>query len=375
MNKLKITFVLPDLAVIGAQRVAIELGTNLARKGHEIIWLCGQGGDWLGDLEDMQVQYFAPKIFSKVRLIRSLERIVRLAFSLKNCSSDVIVSVTPFMNRIVCLLKALRIFQARLVIEDHAYPPRSYADEFPSVFERALYSNSEWLYCYSDVMRALTSDSRNYYKQRHSKINVIEFPNLMNFRRLNELAARSVCLPKYEYSELVYVGRFTSQKNVLFLIECFCELIKIRPTKLSIIGYGSEEAMLRKRVRSLGLEDCVDFLKNSANNFHILKKAKVFPLVSLWEGFPLVLIEAMSLGVAVVSVDCRTGPSELIGVDSARGWLVKENDKNAFVQALREALEQDEERARRVANAYLYVQENLDIDKRLNEYVETFLLH
>ena len=76
-----------------------------------------------------------------------------------------------------------------------------------------------------------------------------------------------------------------------------------------------------------------------------MAKASVFVLSSRSEGFPLILIEAMSKGLAVVAFDCRTGPSDVID-DHRNGILVPAGDVDALARGIREMIEDPELRHR-----------------------------
>jgi glycosyltransferase involved in cell wall biosynthesis len=62
----------------------------------------------------------------------------------------------------------------------------------------------------------------------------------------------------------------------------------------------------------MGLMDYVEFLPHTHNPFQIVANAYFVVLTSRYEGFPMVLVEALSLGTPVVSVNCETGPIEII---------------------------------------------------------------
>jgi glycosyltransferase involved in cell wall biosynthesis len=68
--------------------------------------------------------------------------------------------------------------------------------------------------------------------------------------------------------------------------------------------------------------------------------ASIFVLSSRFEGFPLILIEAMSKGLAVASFDCPTGPSDIID-DHRNGLLVPHKDVDALAGAIRELIEDE----------------------------------
>lgn len=366
-----IAIILPDLAVIGAQRVAIEFGKKLIESGYRVDWVCGGGGEWEGELDASQVRDFRPKVFKSIRGLRILESYFRLGIVLASQKHDFVICVTPLLNRVVCGFRLLKLFRGRLIIEEHAYPPRSYQDEFPNKIVRLFYFHTEWLYRYADILRVLTNHTKNYYKWRYPDINAFAFPNLMDISRILE---DSECVVESKkLFDLVYLGRFTTQKNIKFLLDCFGELVKRIDCTMGIIGYGPQKDELIQKVKDLKLERHIQFIDTGPSNFSILRHAKVFPLVSLWEGFPLVLVEAMALETAVVAVDCKTGPRDLLGDGSERGWLVPEGNPPAFVSALEEALLNVDRRRERVSAASAYVRNHLDIQKSFKEYIRIFI--
>jgi hypothetical protein len=70
----------------------------------------------------------------------------------------------------------------------------------------------------------------------------------------------------------------------------------------------------------------------------IMSQASIFVLTSRFEGFPMVLLEAMTIGLPVVSYDCPTGPSELI-VDGRNGYLVPNGDAETFAERLSDLMQ------------------------------------
>ena len=94
------------------------------------------------------------------------------------------------------------------------------------------------------------------------------------------------------------VGRFTTQKNHTFLIDIFNEIHKIKNnTKLVLVGTGEKETEIRKKVDELGLSSCVIFAgyRNDVNK--IMQAMDVFLLPSLYEGLPVVGVEAQATGL------------------------------------------------------------------------------
>lgn len=139
---------------------------------------------------------------------------------------------------------------------------------------------------------------------------------------------------------LIYVGRLEYQKGVDILIKAYYEVVKSRPnikTKLLIVGKGKEEDRLKNLTYSLGLGDRVVFLGFKENPYPYIKKSKLLILPSRLEGFPVVILEALALGKAVVASNCFSGPSEILE-NGKYGLLVEPENvkdlKNAILYLL-----------------------------------------
>jgi glycosyltransferase involved in cell wall biosynthesis len=107
---------------------------------------------------------------------------------------------------------------------------------------------------------------------------------------------------------------------------------------LVILGWGALQAELEAQVNELGLGDAVALLGYVENPYAYMARATTFVLSSAWEGLPTVLIEAMAIGIPVVSTDCPSGPAEILN-HGKYGTLVPVGDSDALAQAIVEVLE------------------------------------
>ena len=118
----------------------------------------------------------------------------------------------------------------------------------------------------------------------------------------------------------------------------FAKLRERRAAKLMIVGGGPLEADLRRLTGSLGLIDDVIFTGFQADPWPYYASADLFVLSSNYEGYPLVVVEAMRSGLPVVATDCESGPREIL--DGGRfGRLVAVGDEQALAEAMQAELE------------------------------------
>ena len=369
--------VLPDLSAIGAQRYVLGIAKRLTRFNIDYCVMLQSGsGEFSNEIENANRVVFGYRTFSRLIGIRTIESIVRLATALRRGRFDYVYSISPFLNRIVCLLGLARLIRATTIIEEHGYPPMWLNNNRGEIASWWIlfYGSTYWLYRSASRIRVMTEGILDFYHSIGIKDNVILFPNLIDLKRIVEMGNEDpVHALAREKLNVVYFGRLIEQKNVSFLLESFAELAQRGDVHLTIIGTGDEEERLKEITRHLLIESRVTFLGFVSNPYPIIRRADVMALTSVWEGAPQVLVEAMVLGTAVVARDCPTGPSEMIGAKSERGWLVPyDADLRAFAFALRQALGDREARAHRVAAAREFAFREYDIDRRLVEQVRLF---
>lgn len=152
---------------------------------------------------------------------------------------------------------------------------------------------------------------------------------------------------------LISAGRLVPQKDYATLLRSFARVVAGRPAKLIILGEGPDRPALSHLVDSLGLQDDVLLAGFVANPFAYFSHARLFVLSSRYEGFGMVIAEALACGCPVVSTDCQSGPAEIL--DNGRfGTLVPIGDVDAMALAIESSLSSpvDREVLKRRAGCY-----------------------
>ena len=114
---------------------------------------------------------------------------------------------------------------------------------------------------------------------------------------------------------IMSVGRATDRKEFWHQVKSFAMVKKEVPNaRLVLVGDGDFEGY-KKLANDLGIRDSILFTGVRENPFSYLKYASVYWMTSAAEGFPNALVEALSIGIPVLSVNCKTGPAEILMED------------------------------------------------------------
>jgi N-acetylgalactosamine-N,N'-diacetylbacillosaminyl-diphospho-undecaprenol 4-alpha-N-acetylgalactosaminyltransferase len=138
----------------------------------------------------------------------------------------------------------------------------------------------------------------------------------------------------FNFEYILAVGRFVELKQFDKLIKSYANsILPQKQVKLVFVGEGEELLLCKELVSSLNIEDNVVFVGFSSNPYKYMQNAKFLVLTSKYEGFPLVILEALACKTPVISFDLLSGPNEII-VNKQNGLLVETQNFEKLTEAI-----------------------------------------
>ena len=187
------------------------------------------------------------------------------------------------------------------------------------------------LYNRVDKVITLTASDTVHYKAFHSDVRVIANPSPL------QVLEKSI---NNDSKVIISIGRLTYQKGYDLLIQAW-SLIEIRYPEWSfhIYGEGEDKEKLEALITRLNLRNIT--LKGITTNVQtVYDTAEFYVMSSRHEGLPVVLIEAQSRGLPVVSFDCPSGPAEIIS-DNIDGYLVENGNTDMLADRISHLIENE----------------------------------
>ena len=191
-----------------------------------------------------------------------------------------------------------------------------------------------------DKFVVLTKEDKSYWGKLH---NIIVIPNALTFS-----TTRQALL---ENKKVVAVGRYTYQKGFERLIEAWRMIARHFPDwKLDIVGDGEAREALLRQIQTYGLEQQIALVYPTKEIEKIYLDASLLVLSSRYEGLPMVLLEAQSFGLPIVSFRCKCGPADIV-TDGVNGFLVEEGNIQELAKQMTVVMKNDDLRKRMGAKA------------------------
>jgi len=357
-----ILLTITGLGMGGAENQVVNLADKFASKGHQVTIAYMLQPDlvkpkkpnvnlvWLGGTKD------------PVGMLKALINLVRL---IKQTKPDVVHSHMYHAN---ILARATRLFakMPRLICTSHS-------NNEGGQLRMLSYRLSNWL---ADTFTNVSDDAVKAFEQNgavaQGKMQAVTNGIDTDFFQLSAQARQQLRseLKLEDKKIFIAIGRFHEAKDYPNLINAFAKLVQSTPnTHLLIVGDGELRADIEDQINSLALTRCVTLLGIRRDIPQLLSAADIFVLPSAWEGFGLVVAEAMACQRIAIGTDSG-GVAQVIG---DAGFLVPPKDSAALAQAMIEASNMSDKEAQELGEkARKRIIDHFSLDATVAKWLEIY---
>lgn len=345
---MKVLFLTRTLSYGGAAKMIAFVANTLTKSNHDVTILLVSGVEVLQPVEK-NIKIINKNIEAINGKYKHFKRIDKIKDIIKDENPDVIVSFLTFPNFYATIIG--RILSIPVIISERGNP---FCDK--GLKDELMY------YCLNFANGAVfqTNGAKEYFSKRLQKRSCV-IPNPVVRKSNNNNIKFDISTDNHE---IVYVARFDNvQKRQDLMVEAFEKVLATYPDAvLKFYGTGKDLGMIENLVITKKLENNVRFMGYSDKPEEEMVKSEVFVLTSDYEGIPNTLIEAMSVGMPVVSTDCDPGGARMLIENNVNGVLVPKNDAEGIANAIVKIFSDKDLRGRISKEAYK-ITEKYTVDK------------
>jgi glycosyltransferase involved in cell wall biosynthesis len=365
MNKRRLMLITHDLAIGGLQQVVVNICRTIDREYFDVSVLClRELGPFTPEIEKLGIKVFCiPQKKTGVDYFSFL----KVAKILRQQQIEIIHThnTQPFIDGVIGGLIA---GVNTMIHTDHAR-------DFP---DKKRYMFAEWLMSHFVYKVVGVSEHTSQNLIRYEKISPGKIVTIYN--GIDGSKYDIVIDKKKKRSELGIRGndpiiglgvRLTDQKGLTFLLQAMPELIKRFPgITLIIAGEGPLENDLKKEASALGINDNVMFIGPRLDMPELLQLFDLYVLPSLWEGLPMVLLEAMAARCPIVATDVGGNASAI--TNGINGSLVKPKAPKALSDEIARVLSSPDILEKYRLNGAATFQNNFDARVMTKKYEKLY---
>jgi glycosyltransferase involved in cell wall biosynthesis len=311
-------------ALAGAERMTATIANALAQRGHTVRILSLWDAERCYELHS-GVQHDTLYVKRPSFRTHYLGAIRRIRHYLLQHNIDTLVEVDTML--LLFTAPACAGLGIRRVSWEHCNFDQDLG-RYARRWARRLAARTSWR------VVVLTDLDRDKWIVRTGARNVVVIPNALPFAIPEKPACRTS-------RTAIAVGRLTAAKGYDVLLDAWARVAQVFPRwTLCIVGDGELCHTLQERRDALGLHDAVRFEPARRDIEAVYRNASLFCLSSRYEGFGLVLIEAMAHGLPIVSTGCETGPQALL-THGVNAHVVAVDDAAALASAIIAVISED----------------------------------
>ena len=322
--KKTIVIIVSAMNLGGAQRVVSILCDHWSQNGYQVTLISTYTGEKTNHYlvnENVSLRYLSDSPYlSRSKLVNLLWKLFQLRKLVKSINPDQVISFLTRVN--VASALSLVGLKIPLTICERTWTPFATLNKKFYWLYKILFKNIDRIIVQTDESRTWL---HNYFPT--IEVNVIPNPTMYPIPFQHEQSIDPNSLFHINRKIILASGRMHKYKQFDLLINAYSSIShKYLDWDLVILGDGEERVDLSQQSLNLGLEKRVH-LPGSVGNVSVwYQRADLFVLSSSVEGFPNVLLEAMTYGLPCISFDCDTGPRDMIE-NGINGILIDPADK------------------------------------------------
>lgn len=349
---MRIMFLVDGLRAGGAGRVVSRLANQLSDLDNKI---------YIGTVFDGVIKYDLKNTVSVVSFTNNENRNRDKFFSriskIKNyCKKEKIEVVISFLTEINVYAILAGIGQKwKTVISERNNPYVEPRDQRVRMLRKVFYR-------FADGYVFQTEDAKKYFSKS------IQLRSTIILNPVSDDIPKFV--PKDRTKRIIAVGRLTEQKNYSMAIQAFARIAEDFPEYvLEIYGDGEKKDEILGMIEEMNLTDRVILKGHQTKLFEKIQDASLYIMTSNYEGMSNALIEAMALGLPVISTDHPIGGAKMLIKNGVNGFLVPTNDAYELAEMMKKVLG-DKELEEKLSEEARKIRYSLDIKNISNEWTE-----
>ena len=327
----------------GTEKHVVDLANGLCKKGFTVAILVfdmeNGTGSRMKDLDsDIEIIPTPGNYRGPSRRPFGLRGTYETAKTVRKWKPDILCSTAWDIKPLATVVG--RLLKVKVVLVESNNPVPELSNDLPRRWRMwpkcFVFFYRKKIYGFADVVVGVSKGVARKTKELFQLGEVTAVQNGIDIEEIAEKSKTATGVP-HEYFEeglpvLVAVGRMHVQKGYPYLLEAFKIVNETAEARLIIVGDGKLKESLRLKAESLGIHNKTAMV-GETEPYVYMRHADIFVLSSLYEGLPLVLLEAASLGMSIVSTDCDYGPNEVIE-NGESGLLVPVADPEKLASAI-----------------------------------------
>ena len=324
---MKILFIHQDMFFRGAQKVTAQLANGFFNMGHSVTVVVSHVHE---DIRRNNPGKESFKLESGIGLLklpfrRAIFNVIPFAIMIRRMKPDVIIANAGHYDLCSILAVKLAVLKIPIVYIEHCLLSKKV-----SVLTKCFMRSNSVIVAVSDGVKKIFEELLPSVVGKVLRI----YNPILKKERISDKNIHPLLLNKKDFVFVAAGGLFYS-KGWFHLINAFSKFRKINQNGVLIIfGEGNQKDELIALIKNLDLQECVLLGGHTDNLIGNFSKADAYISASLYETFGMTIIEAMSVDLPIIAIDCPVGPREILQ-DGKYGFLVKMWDEEQMVDVMR----------------------------------------